>query len=379
MLKRNTKLSKSILRIVMILSIASPSLIMVPSSMAANEITTVVKSSDGFYNVNWIFTFKHPNEVQCDWGSSNAERPVECKFTLKYSINWERNDSTGLTNTTNSQYWTPMLPLSNYLSPSRNRLILLDSKGTEVTSEYSYVSLYGDRSVEKNAEMDFFFTGPDILQFGFKQYILEGYDKPLSITGSGIQVKGLKQSQAQAAYAAAAAKAAADQKVAQDKADAEAKVAADQKAAQDKAAAARKLLTVKCQKGKQTKLVTGENPKCPKGFTNVIGTLLTFKAFQACKLFKKDNPLVNAALQDDGRTLTFSSVGKYKYSEAFDFATYIDLACSLTVMKAPSFVIAQINTTRALDGMQKASWDKLNAFWTYHPDSGINISINQSK
>ena len=45
-------------------------------------------------------------------------------------------------------------------------------------------------------------------------------------------------------------------------------------------------------------------------------------------------------------------------------------------MNAPSFVTAQIDTTRALDGLQKATWGKLSAFWTYHPDNGLNISFN---
>jgi hypothetical protein len=45
-------------------------------------------------------------------------------------------------------------------------------------------------------------------------------------------------------------------------------------------------------------------------------------------------------------------------------------------MNAPSFVTAQIDTTRALDGLQKATWGKLRAFWTYHPDNGLNISFN---
>jgi hypothetical protein len=48
------------------------------------------------------------------------------------------------------------------------------------------------------------------------------------------------------------------------------------------------------------------------------------------------------------------------------------------VMKAPSFVTAQIDSTRALDGLQKATWGRLSAFWTYHPDNGLNISINSN-
>jgi hypothetical protein len=59
-------------------------------------------------------------------------------------------------------------------------------------------------------------------------------------------------------------------------------------------------------------------------------------------------------------------------------ASYADVSCTLSVMKAPSFVTAQIDTTRALDGLQKASWGKVSAFWTYHPDNGLNISFNSN-
>ena len=108
-----------------------------------------------------------------------------------------------------------------------------------------------------------------------------------------------------------------------------------------------------------------------------MASFLTFQAFQKCKLFKKDNILVKASLLDGGKTLDFSSIGKYKYSSQYNFATYQDLVCALGVMKTPSFVTSQIESTRALDGVQKANWGKMQAFWTYHPDNGVNITFNQ--
>ena len=183
-----------------------------------------------------------------------------------------------------------------------------------------------------------------------------------------------------AAVKAAADKAAAD-KAAAEKAAAE--KAAAEKAAADKAAADRaavqaaqdaKKLTITCQKGKVKKQITGESPKCPSGYKNPLDAFLTFKAFSSCKLYKKDLFFGGVALEDEGKTLTFSAVGKYSYSSSAP--TYSDIECALGVLKTPSFVKTQINTTRALDGMQKATWGKISALWTYHPDNGVNISFN---
>ena len=136
-----------------------------------------------------------------------------------------------------------------------------------------------------------------------------------------------------------------------------------------------KKLTITCKKGIESRQVIGESPACPTGFTNALDIHLTFKAYSKCKLYKKDSSIAGVALLDNGATLTFSSAGKYS-SVSASAASYSDVACSLLVMNAPSFVTAQIDTTRALDGLQKATWGKLRAFWTYHPDNGLNISFN---
>jgi hypothetical protein len=178
-------------------------------------------------------------------------------------------------------------------------------------------------------------------------------------------------------------KAAADKAIA-DKANADAKAAAD-RAAADRAAAAdaaavqasqnAKKLTITCKKGTSSKRVTGESPVCPKGFTNSLDKYLTFQAFSKCKLYKKDSSVAGISLLDGAQTLQFSYTGKYSAYVA-SAASYADVTCALNVMKAPSFVTSQIDTTRALDGLQKASWGKVSSFWTYHPDNGLNITFN---
>ena len=178
-----------------------------------------------------------------------------------------------------------------------------------------------------------------------------------------------------------AAEKAAAEKAAADAAAAVARAAADKKAAADRAAvqAAQnaKKLTITCKKGSTSKKVTGESPVCPKGYTNSMDKYLTFQAYSKCQLYKKDSSFAGVSLLDNGTTLKFSYAGKYSSFMA-SAASYADVSCTLSVMKAPSFVTAQIDTTRALDGLQKAAWGKVSAFWTYHPDNGLNISFNSN-
>jgi hypothetical protein len=59
--------------------------------------------------------------------------------------------------------------------------------------------------------------------------------------------------------------------------------------------------------------------------------------------------------------------------------TGADMACVLKAAAVPDSIVSQIDATRALDGMQRASWDKMSASWTYHPDDGLNMVLTESK
>jgi len=178
--------------------------------------------------------------------------------------------------------------------------------------------------------------------------------------------------------AIADAKAAADRAAAAAEAKAKAAAAAEAEAAADRAAIQAvqdaKKLTITCVKGKVKKKITGETPKCPSGYKNPLDSYLTFKAYSNCKLYKKNSYIAGVKLSDGGKTLTFSNVGRYDYSA--DSGNFLDVECALSVIKTPSFVTAQINSTRALDGLQKATWGKISSFWTYHAENGLNISFN---
>lgn len=54
------------------------------------------------------------------------------------------------------------------------------------------------------------------------------------------------------------------------------------------------------------------------------------------------------------------------------------MVCVLSAVTVPDSVVSQIDATRALDGMQKASWDKFSASWTYHRDQGPRVVLSES-
>lgn len=134
-----------------------------------------------------------------------------------------------------------------------------------------------------------------------------------------------------------------------------------------------KKLTITCQKGSQRRTVTGETPTCPSGFKNPMSPFLTYQAFSKCQLYKKDISNGGATLTDGGRTLTLKIRESFLLSSSL---TYSDFECAKKVLRVSSFVGSQISSTRAIDGVQKAQWGKISAFWNFHPDSGLNISFN---
>lgn len=74
-------------------------------------------------------------------------------------------------------------------------------------------------------------------------------------------------------------------------------------------------------------------------------------------------------VSDEGKTLTINlteeNMGK-------NILTY---TCYTSELGMPERVSDKIMKTRALDGHMEDSWDDLNAGWTYHPDSGLNLTI----
>lgn len=80
-------------------------------------------------------------------------------------------------------------------------------------------------------------------------------------------------------------------------------------------------------------------------------------------------------LSDGDRTLVVDTEGEESGSGV---ATFEDLGCILGQVSTPDSVIARMEATRALDGMQSGSWDGFEASWTYHPDDGLDLIITES-
>lgn len=91
------------------------------------------------------------------------------------------------------------------------------------------------------------------------------------------------------------------------------------------------------------------------------------KAYAACG--------ATGTLADDEHTLLVDMKGEdYGSGEA----TLEGTRCVLTELDVPQSVIGQMSSTRALDGMQTATWDDYSVSWTYHPDDGLDLIITES-
>ena len=80
---------------------------------------------------------------------------------------------------------------------------------------------------------------------------------------------------------------------------------------------------------------------------------------------------MDGAVADQGRTLIFDTKGNDDAS-GHDMA---DVACVLNLLLIPQAVVTHIDSTRALDGQQTDTWQGINARWTYHPDSGLTLTL----
>ena len=89
--------------------------------------------------------------------------------------------------------------------------------------------------------------------------------------------------------------------------------------------------------------------------------------------------LHNVELQDEGHTLTIDGEGGYRATLGASGLASQDIAFQiLDELGAPDAVWAKMERTRALDGMEEATWDQFTATWTYHPDNGLDIIIEEA-
>jgi hypothetical protein len=79
---------------------------------------------------------------------------------------------------------------------------------------------------------------------------------------------------------------------------------------------------------------------------------------------------------DDGRSLE-AQIGGEDPDELMGGQPLGLLDCLIAEFDAPGSIQQRIEHTRALDGVQTAEWDGLTATWTYHPDAGLWLLIEE--
>jgi hypothetical protein len=74
---------------------------------------------------------------------------------------------------------------------------------------------------------------------------------------------------------------------------------------------------------------------------------------------------------DGGKTITFDTKG----DDDTDGDTRYQLDCVLDHLDVTDLVVARYGSTSALDGTIEAEWGDYNAFWTFHPSYGTQMTI----
>ncbi len=81
--------------------------------------------------------------------------------------------------------------------------------------------------------------------------------------------------------------------------------------------------------------------------------------------------VAGVTIGDGGRTLTLDGQG----AEESSGVNVSQTVCVLMAVNTPDAVISRMDSTRALDGTQTATWDNITATWTYHPDNGLDVIL----
>lgn len=100
------------------------------------------------------------------------------------------------------------------------------------------------------------------------------------------------------------------------------------------------------------------------------------KAAADCADTQDFGPEVVDLVGDEGHSISFDTRGSDDYTEPA--VSYETVACVLLVLDVPDSVVGRMDATRALDGMVTADWDEFTATWTYHPDAGMHLIVEEA-
>ena len=56
-----------------------------------------------------------------------------------------------------------------------------------------------------------------------------------------------------------------------------------------------------------------------------------------------------------------------------------DLSCVIEALEVPDYVVHNMENTTSLMGLQEATWDGIHAQWSYHPDNGLDLVLNETE
>lgn len=81
-------------------------------------------------------------------------------------------------------------------------------------------------------------------------------------------------------------------------------------------------------------------------------------------------------VMDGGTSIELQTSGKDTWGTG---ALFSDVTCVLDELGSPASIQARMKTTRALDGRQSGSWSGFTVSWSYHPDNGLNIIVENKE
>lgn len=76
-------------------------------------------------------------------------------------------------------------------------------------------------------------------------------------------------------------------------------------------------------------------------------------------------------VQDDGSAISFDTKG----DEDLGGDTITEVVCVLSALDIPQHIISHMDSTRALDGQQTDDWKGFTARWSYHPNTGMRLTV----
>ena len=92
----------------------------------------------------------------------------------------------------------------------------------------------------------------------------------------------------------------------------------------------------------------------------------TQTAYEACQ---KNGTIEYVTLADQGESLIIDTGSQY--------GTLTGAACVVKALNTPTYVISQIDATTALMGAQTATANGITYRWSYHPDTGVKMTITE--